>query len=484
MIFIGISTWSWCYALWSSLAFPHDLDATLYDLHWHFHMILMLRSMIFNCNSTHPHPIVWGGVGWDDNVIGISTWSWCYALWSSLGFPHDLDATLKYGNACALSCGGGSAQGKTWWKPPLTRWRKCEKKLRLPFFRLKSWKGCYSQSRWTFFLERFWMKKIAPRCDEIVIFIIFVRRQRFRVVCAEAFHASQDAWGLQGGPHRQFCGFFWVSWHRGAAGIFLSHVRTPSLHWPWSAASYKIGTCAQNPFFLLSIEFALSMFFHVVMHDADIAWLFKVRVAQAQYSRCHCTILHLSFLNDFTPSMPLHQASPLHFRCNSFALHTLEANNEFVVFQWFQWFQWLTSVDGNRTHHTRSARCGSSLRSSSACQTRSVWSSAPGVEMWHTGVKWVKWWNTAQNTDEIFGNQKPQRHFRYIVVNKSWHERQKAGLYFGAIVAHVACMIYITSAGMSTAVCARWTESKQIKAEFEHVHWNLLESNWICLTFA
>ena len=70
---IGISTWSWCYALWSSLAFPHDLDATLYDLHWHFHMILMLRSMIFNC---------------------ISTWSWCYALWSSLAFPHEPDATL------------------------------------------------------------------------------------------------------------------------------------------------------------------------------------------------------------------------------------------------------------------------------------------------------------------------------------------------------------------------------------------------------
>ena len=70
---IGISTWSWCYALWSSLAIPHDLDATLHDLHWHFHMILMLRSMIF---------------------IGISTWSWCYALWSSLAIPHDLDATL------------------------------------------------------------------------------------------------------------------------------------------------------------------------------------------------------------------------------------------------------------------------------------------------------------------------------------------------------------------------------------------------------
>ena len=94
MIFIGISTWSWRYALWSSLALPHEPDATLHDLHWHFHMIWMLRSMIFNCNSTHPHPIVWGGVGWDDNVIGISTWSWCYALWSPLAFPHDLDATL------------------------------------------------------------------------------------------------------------------------------------------------------------------------------------------------------------------------------------------------------------------------------------------------------------------------------------------------------------------------------------------------------
>ena len=94
MILIGISIWTWCYALWSSIAIPHDLDATLYDLHWHFHMNLMLRSMIFNCNSTHPHPIAWGGVGWDNNVIGISTWTWCYALWSSIAIPHELDATL------------------------------------------------------------------------------------------------------------------------------------------------------------------------------------------------------------------------------------------------------------------------------------------------------------------------------------------------------------------------------------------------------
>ena len=85
---IGISTWSSCYALWSSIAIPHDLDATLYDLQWHFHMNLMLRSMIFNCNSTWS----WCYVLWSS--IGISTWTWCYALWSSIAIPHDLDATL------------------------------------------------------------------------------------------------------------------------------------------------------------------------------------------------------------------------------------------------------------------------------------------------------------------------------------------------------------------------------------------------------
>ena len=156
MIFKCNSTWSWCYALWSSIAIPRDLDAALYDLHWHFHMNLMLRSMIFNCNSTHPHPIAWGGVGWGGIItslafphepdatlydlhwhfhmnlmlrsmifIGISTWTWCYALWSSLAFPHELDATVYD--------------------------LQCEKKLRLPFLRLKWWKGCHSQSRRTFF---------------------------------------------------------------------------------------------------------------------------------------------------------------------------------------------------------------------------------------------------------------------------------------------------------------------------------------------
>ena len=81
VIFIGNFTLSWCYALWSSLAIPHDLNATLYDLHWQFHMILMLRSLIFNCHCTHPHPIVWGGVGWGGMI-------------TSLALPHDLDATL------------------------------------------------------------------------------------------------------------------------------------------------------------------------------------------------------------------------------------------------------------------------------------------------------------------------------------------------------------------------------------------------------
>ena len=154
-----ISTWTGRYAPWSSFAFHH------------FHMNLTLRSM---------------------TVICISTWTWCYALWSSFALSlsslalhttlfeflrkifnmnmlrsmtmlrnmkmlrhmnmlHSMTmlrkpslevchrkrarrAILKYGNACALSSGGGSAQGKTWWKPPLTRWRKCEKSCGCPFW--------------------------------------------------------------------------------------------------------------------------------------------------------------------------------------------------------------------------------------------------------------------------------------------------------------------------------------------------------------
>ena len=119
MIFIGNSTWSWCYALWSSLAFPHDLDATLYDLHWHFHMILMLRSMIFNCHCTHPHPIVWGGagwggVGWDDNVISTlgfysCLWSLCY--WDVIYIPLAYTCRHEYVNNIFLQIVGSSRMG-------------------------------------------------------------------------------------------------------------------------------------------------------------------------------------------------------------------------------------------------------------------------------------------------------------------------------------------------------------------------------------
>ena len=124
MIFNCNSTWSWCYALWSSLAFPHEPDATLYDLQLQFH-------------TSASDSLGWGGVGWG----GIIT---------SLAFPHELDATLYD--------------------------LQCEKKLRLPFLRLKWWKGCHSQSRRTLFFDRFWMQKLAPRCEDAVILIIFARR--------------------------------------------------------------------------------------------------------------------------------------------------------------------------------------------------------------------------------------------------------------------------------------------------------------------
>ena len=52
MIFMGNSTWSWCYALWSSLAIPHDLNATLYDLQLPLH-------------TSASDSLGWGGVGWD-----------------------------------------------------------------------------------------------------------------------------------------------------------------------------------------------------------------------------------------------------------------------------------------------------------------------------------------------------------------------------------------------------------------------------------
>ena len=240
----------------TSLAFPHDLDATLYDLHWHFHMILMLRSMIFNCNSTHPHPIVWGGVGcggiitslafphdldatlydlhWHFHMIlmlrsmifiGISTWTWCYALWSSIAIPHDLDATLYdlqlqfhmilildatfYDLQLAFphdldatlydlhwhfhmilmlrsmiftgistwtwcySLWSSIAIPRTWC---YALWSSMWEKVAVALFEAEVMEGLSLPSRRTFFLDRFWMQKLAPRCEDVVILIIFARR--------------------------------------------------------------------------------------------------------------------------------------------------------------------------------------------------------------------------------------------------------------------------------------------------------------------
>ena len=73
LIFACVSTWTWCSAARSSLAFLHELDAPLVDLHLYFHMNLMLRCLIF---------------------ISISTWSGCSAAWSSLAFLHEPEAPL------------------------------------------------------------------------------------------------------------------------------------------------------------------------------------------------------------------------------------------------------------------------------------------------------------------------------------------------------------------------------------------------------
>ena len=73
LIFSCISTWTWCSAAWSALAFLPELDVPLLDLLLHFNLNLMLRCLIFSC---------------------ISTWTWCSAAWSSLTFLPELDAPL------------------------------------------------------------------------------------------------------------------------------------------------------------------------------------------------------------------------------------------------------------------------------------------------------------------------------------------------------------------------------------------------------
>ena len=88
LIFSRISTWTWYSAAWSSLACLHELDAPLLDLLLHFYMNLMLRCLIFSY---------------------MSTWTWCPAVWSSLAFLPELDAPLRdlllhfYMNPCSAA---------------------------------------------------------------------------------------------------------------------------------------------------------------------------------------------------------------------------------------------------------------------------------------------------------------------------------------------------------------------------------------------
>ena len=54
---------------------PTQPVATLLDLHWYFYMNLMLWYLIFTCTSA---------------------WTWCYAIWFSIIFRHELDVMRLY----------------------------------------------------------------------------------------------------------------------------------------------------------------------------------------------------------------------------------------------------------------------------------------------------------------------------------------------------------------------------------------------------
>ena len=66
LIFCSLSTWTWCYATWCSLACHHEFDAT-----WSINLM--------------PHHLIFRS---------ISTWIWCCAAWSLLAFQYECGATL------------------------------------------------------------------------------------------------------------------------------------------------------------------------------------------------------------------------------------------------------------------------------------------------------------------------------------------------------------------------------------------------------
>ena len=141
MIVTCSSTWTCRCAAWSSVAALHELDAallafacsstwtlhaTLYDPHLHVYMNLMLRCMVFTCNSslnlgltlrsrifacfsmilacipthldaTHCdlHLRFFMNLMLRSMIFTwASTWTWFCALWSSPACLHDVDATL------------------------------------------------------------------------------------------------------------------------------------------------------------------------------------------------------------------------------------------------------------------------------------------------------------------------------------------------------------------------------------------------------
>ena len=91
-----IFTCTSCYATWSSLA----LHATLDDLHLHF----MLRYMIFTCTSFYATwsslggGVGWGGVGWDVNVHCD-----CNHIVRSLALPHLCVSAVGNGDSHMLN---------------------------------------------------------------------------------------------------------------------------------------------------------------------------------------------------------------------------------------------------------------------------------------------------------------------------------------------------------------------------------------------
>ena len=104
-----------------------------------------------------------------------------------------MHAILKYGNACVLSSGGGSAQIKTWCKPPLTRWRKFEKKVAVALFQAEVMEGLLITKQMDLF---FWQ--------------VFNEKKRSSLWRNTHFHHFRGPATLPAGYFCMHCTFTWV----------------------------------------------------------------------------------------------------------------------------------------------------------------------------------------------------------------------------------------------------------------------------------